>query len=69
MFIYVEHDERLQIYFLKLSTNSDKYESIKLADLVIWNTQDVSKASYSYSFKSPNEVCSLVMTHQKEAMS
>ena len=62
LFLYVEHDDKLQIFLLKFSSNPDNFSLTQLPDIEIWASQDISKTSYTYSFESSNQIYQLLMT-------
>lgn len=51
MILYVEHDNVLQMYYLRFSgLYLDDFMYLRLPDLVIYGTPEVCKSNYSYSY-------------------
>jgi hypothetical protein len=62
MHVYVEHDEKIQIYFLKFSNNIEKFSMMKFSDLDVWVS-----SSKNYHSENPNQIYHMMMTQQAEA--
>lgn len=67
MLVYVENDDKLQMFCMQFSTNSEEFQIRQLPDLTIWQAADVTKPTYNYSFENQNQIYQMLMTHQHEA--
>ena len=55
--VYMEHDDRIQIFFLKFSNNIDKFSLVKLTDLDVWQSN-----TPKYQSENSNQIYQMMMT-------
>lgn len=50
--VYVENDDKIQTFFLKFSNSIDKFSMVKLTDLDVWHSNQVTK----YQGENTNQI-------------